>query len=125
MAQDAQARFISGNAINMVDVPANASTTMSQGDVITIGEIVVVALRASTSGTQASHARKGVYDVVKANGAISAGAKVYWDADGNPQGGTAGTGAATTSTSGNKMMGYATEAAAETAEVVRVVLASI
>lgn len=124
MAQDAQARFISGNAINMVDVPADASTTKTQGDVITIGDIVVVALRDSTSGTQASYARKGVYDVVKANGSVTAGAKVYWDDDGNPQGGTASTGCATTSSGGNKLMGYATQAAAETAEVVRVVLAS-
>lgn len=122
MAQDAQARFISGNAINMVDVPATASTTESQGDVVVVGEMVVVALRASTSGTQASYAREGVYDVVKANGAITAGALVYWDEDGSPQGGTASSGAATTTSGSNTLLGKATQAAADTAEVVRVVL---
>ncbi len=122
MAQDAQARLISGSAINMVDVPAGANTDAEQGDVKIIGDMVVVALRGASSGSQASYARKGVYDVVKKNGQINAGAQVYWKADEDPQGGTAATGAATTNTSGAKLLGIATQLAATDAETVRVVL---
>lgn len=62
----------------------------------------------------------GVYRVAKSNGAITAGAAVYWDADGDPEGGTAGTGAATTTATGNTFLGFAVAAAAETGTTVDV-----
>lgn len=51
---------------------------------------------------------QGEMKIAKATGAISAGNAVYWDADGDPVGGTAGSGAATTTSSGNTLLGYAT-----------------
>ncbi len=67
----------------------------------------------------------GIFDVAKAAVAFTAGAAVYWDADGNPVGGTAGSGAATTAASGNKFMGFAVAAAGETASTVRISLRSV
>jgi hypothetical protein len=64
----------------------------------------------------------GVFDVVKVTGAITNGDAIYWDVDGDPVGGTAGTGAAGgTSTIGN-LIGVAVAAATETATTVRVKL---
>ena len=63
--------------------------------------------------------------MVKVTGAITVGNAVYWDADGDPVGGTAGTGAATTTAAGNTYMGVAALAAAETAGTVRVRLSDV
>ena len=49
-----------------------------------------------------------LFDAVKAAVTFTDGVAVFWDADGNPVGGTAGSGAATiTVASGNKFMGFA------------------
>lgn len=65
---------------------------------------------------------EGVFDIVKVNGAINPGAALYWDADGNPQGGVAGTGALTTTSSDNTFAGYAVAGAGATDETVRCML---
>lgn len=66
----------------------------------------------------------GQFDVVKITGAISVGVAVYWDATGDPLGGTAGTGAATTTAAGNTYFGQSVLAAAETDTTVRLILRS-
>lgn len=58
--------------------------------------------------------RPGVYEVVKANGVIAQYAAIYWDADGNPQGGVEGSGCVTTTANGNLFFGYALVAAGAT-----------
>jgi hypothetical protein len=63
---------------------------------------------------------QGIFDVVKANEQQALGAALYWDADGNPYNGTAGTGCATTTAGGNTFIGFAQVAAGATDEVVRV-----
>lgn len=60
--------------------------------------------------------------IVKVNGAISVGNAVYWDAAGNPQGGTAGTGAATTTAGSNTFIGRCVAAAGANDETVDVEL---
>src|SRR5690606_38653545 len=77
---------------------------VSAGDVVVQGSLVgIAALDIEANRLGALHV-EGIFDVVKVNGAINAGASVYWDADGSPQGGTAGTGAATTTSSENTFM---------------------
>lgn len=64
----------------------------------------------------------GVFDIPKANESIGDGAVVYWDADGNPYGGTAGSGCATHTSSGNKVAGTCIKAAGATDTYVRIAL---
>lgn len=91
-----------------------SGSDLDAGDVIVQGELVGVVTHDTPDGELGALYVDGVFKVQKANGAITAGALVYWDADGNPQDGTAYDGAATTTSSGNKLMGKAVLAAAET-----------
>lgn len=100
-------------------------SAVAAGDVVVQGTLVGVARTPIASGVLGSLALRGVFDVAKAAVAFTAGAAVYWDADGNPVGGTAGTGAATTTRTGNTFMGFALAAAAEAATVVRAALRSV
>ena len=63
------------------------------------------------------------FSFVKVELAIADGQPVYWDADGDPYGGAAGTGCATTVALGNKPIGAAVGAAASTDGTVLVNLA--
>ena len=121
MAQDFQARFIQrGEAIDHTPVSA-----VDAGAVVVVGAHVGITKIPIAAGKLGALAISGLFDVVKVTGAINDGAAVYWDADGDPQGGTAGTGAATTTSAGNTFMGFAVGAAAETAETVRVDLVGV
>jgi len=95
-------------------------SNVTAGDVVVQGDLVGVAKLDIASEALGALAVEGVFDIAKVTGAIAAGAKLYWDADGNPLGGTAGTGAATTTAAGNSYMGQVVKAAAETDTVVRV-----
>ncbi len=101
------------------------SSAVAAGDVIVQGTLVGVAKTPIAANVLGSLAVRGVFDVAKAAVAFTPGAAVYWDADGNPVGGTAGTGAATTTRTGNTFMGFALAAAGETATTVRTVLRSV
>jgi len=113
----AQATFVQeGDAIDYTP-----STAVVAGQVVVQNDIVGVATRPIAADELGALAVEGVFDVVKATGAVNAGAKVYWDADGNPVGGVAGTGAATTTDSGNTYIGRAAIAAISGDATVRVV----
>lgn len=115
MAQNYQANFVQdGLAIDYTP-----GSDVSAGAIIVRGNTIGIAKRPIASGVLGALATAGVFDGVKANGAITAGDAIYWDADGDPQGGTAGTGAFTTTATGNTYAGRAVADAAETAEVVR------
>ncbi len=117
----AKATFIQdGNSVDYT--PGSA---VAAGDVIVQGTLVAVARTPIAANVLGSLAVRGIFDVAKAAVIFTAGAAVYWDADGNPVGGTAGTGAATTTRTGNTFMGFAVEAAAETAATVRTDLRSV
>ncbi len=96
------------------------SSAVAAGQVVVQGSLVGVAPMAIAANALGSLDVDGVFDFSKAQEAITAGAAVYWDEDGNPYGGTAGTGAATATSTNNKFLGLAVEAAGETDATVRV-----
>ena len=116
MAQAFQASFVQeGESIDHTPVAA-----VDAGQVVVQGSMIGVAKTPIAAGALGSLAVKGVFDVVKANEQQALGAALYWDADGNPYGGTAGTGCATTTAGGNTFIGFAQAAAGATDETVRV-----
>ena len=121
MSQDFQARFIQeGDAFDYTP-----SSAVAAGAVVVVGAHVGITKNPIPANTLGALAIEGLFDVVKVTGAINDGAAVFWDADGNPLGGDAGTGCATTVSGGNTFMGFAVGAAAETAETVRIDLIGV
>jgi len=116
MAQNFQATFVqAGESIDYTPVSAVAA-----GQVVVQGSMIGVAKTPIAAGALGALAVEGLFDVVKANEQQALGAALYWDADGNPYGGTAGTGCATTTAGGNTFIGFAQVAAGATDEMVRV-----
>jgi predicted RecA/RadA family phage recombinase len=94
-------------------------TAVAAGDVVVQGTMAGVARTPIAAGALGALATGGIFDLAKAAIAIEAGAGVYWDTDGDPVGGTAGSGAATTTSAGNTFLGWAVAAAADSASAVR------
>lgn len=91
------------------------------GEVVVMGAGVGFVHRGIPAGGQGSISQQlGVYDVVKAVGAIAQWANLYWNPTGDPVGGSAGTGAITTSAAGNTFAGVALLAAGASDPTVRV-----
>jgi predicted RecA/RadA family phage recombinase len=109
----ATAKFIhDGDSINYTPTSADVAA----GDVIVQGDLVGIAKRDIPRNVLGALAVSGVFDLPKARGvgaAITAGAKVYWDA---------GNSVATTDTDegANKYLGKAVRAAADADATVRV-----
>lgn len=62
----------------------------------------------------------GLFDFVKVTGALAVGDVIYWDSDGDPVGGTAGTGAATgVEANGDFVLGTCTAAAVSAGAIAR------
>ena len=98
-----------GKSIDYTPVAAVAA-----GAVVVLGSVGVgVADRPIAAGEKGALVVEGVCDFPKASGAINAYAKVYWDATNS---------VATTTSSGNTLIGYVTEAAASGDATVRVKL---
>lgn len=106
-----------GNVISFT-----ASGAKTSGQVVVVGSLVGISQGDVANGATGSLALEGVYDVPAATAAITLGAPVYWDADGNPVGGTAGTGAATATATDNTLMGHAIVGKDAAAGTVRVKL---
>ncbi|MEP0846061.1 MAG: DUF2190 family protein [Phycisphaerae bacterium] len=121
MAQTFQARRLSrGDTIDYTPGSAVAAgAVVIQGPLVGIAEVPIAA------NALGALAVAGVFDIVKVNGSISAGAAVYWDADGDPQGGAAGSGALTTTSTDNTFVGWAVAAAGATDEKVPVKLGNV
>lgn len=84
------------------------------GTVVVQGELIGVAPRPIAANTLGVLAVRGVFDVAKATSggsAITAGANVYWDNTNK---------VATTTSSGNKLLGKVVKAAADADTTVRV-----
>jgi predicted RecA/RadA family phage recombinase len=94
---------------------------VAAGQVVVQGSLIGVAKTPIEANRLGAIAVRGIFDVVKANEQISLGAAVYWDADGDPYGGTPSTGALTTSAGGNIFVGFTMAAAEATDPTVRVV----
>lgn len=87
---------------------------IAAGEVVVIGELVGVAKTPIAANTLGALVVEGIFDFAKATGggtAISAGANVYWDDTNNM---------ATTTASGNKLIGKCVKAAADGDATVRV-----
>ncbi|GKT30619.1 Bacteriophage VT1-Sakai, H0018 like protein, partial [Aduncisulcus paluster] len=84
------------------------------GDTLTIAETNIL------NGNTGALNLEGVYFVPKAAEGFAQGKKVYWDADGNPQGGVAGSGALTLVATDNLYAGIVYEATLTEAATVAV-----
>ncbi|MCP4594509.1 MAG: DUF2190 family protein [bacterium] len=105
----AQATFVQeGQSIDYTP-----SAVVASGDVVVQGELVGVAKQPIAANALGALAVAGVFDFAKATGggtAITAGANVYWDDGGN---------VATTTASGNKLIGKVIAAAGDDDATVR------
>jgi len=91
-------------------------SAVSAGDVVVQGSLVGIATKAIAANVQGALCLRGVFDIAKATtsgSAITAGAKLYWDA---------GNEIVTTTAGSNKAIGYAAEAATASATTCRVVV---
>lgn len=107
-----------------IDYTPNAAVTA--GDVVVLGtSLVCIAKLDIAAGALGALATEGVFEVPKVTGIISAGAKLYYDADGDPVGGTAGSGAFSTTSSVGPFAGWAdNDGAASGDETVTLILKS-
>lgn len=88
------------------------SSAVSAGDVVIQGTMFGAATQDIAADALGALQVEGVMDIVKITGTIAVGVAVYWDADADPLGGTAGTGACTATSSGNTFIGFVEVAAA-------------
>lgn len=86
---------------------------VSAGQVVVIGDLVAVARLDIPASTLGALHIEGVFDFPKGSGEITAGATLYWDAANS---------VATTTSTGNKLLGKAELLAASAATTVRAVL---
>ncbi|MEM7695303.1 MAG: DUF2190 family protein [Pseudomonadota bacterium] len=84
---------------------------VASGDGVLIGKLFGVAAYSAAEGEAVELTTVGVFDLAKATGAITWGARVYWDDTNN---------VVTTTASGNDLIGAAIEAAASDAATARV-----
>lgn len=92
------------------------------GDVVVQGAVAGVAKNLIDDGRLGSLSVRGVFDFVKINDDISAGAAIYWAATGSPVGGEASSGGATSTAGVNPFLGWAVAAAGAAATTVRVLM---
>lgn len=95
-------------------------SAVDAGDVVELGTIPLVSPRDIAANALGALDTEGVYDVDKDSSTFTAGDAVYWDNDGSAVGG--GTGAASSTATGNNLMGVAVADAATGASKVRVKL---
>ncbi len=104
MAQTPSKRVSEG-----IRLPHTFAADAAVGDVIVVGTIPAIVAAAVDFSVQPIGTLDfgGAWDVPQAAEIIAAGAAVYWDENGSPVGGTALSGAATGTASGNNLMGLA------------------
>jgi predicted RecA/RadA family phage recombinase len=94
-----------------ITVPAPSGGVLS-GQLVIIGSLIGVATFAAAAGAPTSVKTKGVFELAKVSAQVwTVGAPIYWDSNASN---------ATTTASGNTLIGYATEAAANPSAVGRV-----
>ena len=97
-------------------------SAVTAGDVIVLGSVVGIATQDIASGVKGSLALDGVFLVPKITGVNAVGTPIYWNPAGDPVGGAAGTGAATSTAGELKQMGYVADASLSADTHVQVVL---
>lgn len=106
MAQTPAVFFHDGDALDYTP-----GSDVKAGDVIVIGTVPMIAKRNIPANVMGALHVKGVFKVPKDTSVFAAGDSVFWNATGSPVGGTAGSGAAT-STPTNNFMGVVPPAGA-------------
>lgn len=121
MAQVACKFVAEGEHIDYTPVSA-----VALGDVVVLGSsLVCIADHAISAGVKGAVACSGIFEVPKVTGSISAGAKLYYDDNADPVGGTAGSGAFTTNSALGPFAGWAdNDGAASGDETVTLILKS-
>jgi predicted RecA/RadA family phage recombinase len=110
-----------GNTIDYT--PAAAK---SAGDVFVDNGKVLIFTHAVDASALAAPYIDGVFDIVKDSSNLSSAfTAVYWDDNGDPYGGTAGTGCLTSTSSGNTFVGYCIETAGATDGLVRTLVVNL
>lgn len=99
-----------------------AATAVVSGQPVVVGNRLGVACGDIAAGASGAVSMVHVFSLPKATGAIGQGDDLYFDVDGNPLSGTAGSGAITKTVPDNIPAGYAFEAAAADATHVLVKL---
>ena len=79
---------------------------VAAGAVVMLGLLPLVTKRPIPANTKGALAAEGLFLVAKDASVFAAGDRVYWNPAGNPVGGVAGTGAATSAGVGTYLMGY-------------------
>lgn len=102
MAQTPAIQHSPGDSIRYIP----PTTAVNAGDVVVIGSIPFIATQAIAVLAVGALRVNGGFRVPKDTSTFVQGDAVYWNATGNPVTGTAGTGAATSTASGNSLMGY-------------------
>ena len=100
----------------------DTGTGVLSGQAVVVGSLVCVALVDIPNGGIGELATEEVYYLPKAAEAITQGAKLYWDANGNPVGGVAGSGCLTATATDNTYAGVAFAPAASGAATVDIKL---
>jgi len=103
-----QAKFIQ-NGKSLDYKPAAAKEA---GDVVVLEDLVCICETDIAADTLGAVATEGVFKVYAADddtSEVSIGEKIYFDEDGDPSTGTAGTGCFTTTATGNKFAGHAVQ----------------
>lgn len=113
-----QSKFVAPGHV----IPFVADADYVAGDVVVVDQLVGCVACNVANGDTGSLIVAGVQDFAKVTGAITAGEAVWWDEDGNPNVGDAGTGGAddTDDTGANKFLGYAIADALSGDQFVRV-----
>lgn len=85
-------------------VTVTAPAAVTSGDVVAVGSLIGVAEGSAASGKPVVLVRSGIFSLPKISAqAWTVGAKIYWDS---------GASAMTTTATGNTLVGFAAEAAA-------------
>lgn len=102
-----------------VSVDYTPVSAVSAGQVIVTNSHIRIAIIDIAAAVLGALCCEGLFEVAKDNSNIGDGVALYWNATGDPVGGTAGTGALTTTASSNPFFGFAEAAAGTTATVVK------
>ena len=101
------------------------SSAVTAGDVVVQGKLVGIAKIDIEADILGALSTEGVFDVPKDSSNVTAvGTALYWDADGSPVGGTALSGAFTTTATGNTFAGWSLEVAGVAVGTIRLLLCS-
>ena len=104
-----------------VNLPVTVTAAVKSGDLVVKGKLVGVAVKAAAAAEQVTVTTEGVFRLPKVTAlVIGVGDSLYWDADGDPVGGTAGSGAINKTAGGNTKIGYATAASLANAPLAQV-----